>query len=1147
MYLSWILLSRARASSDQPVAMTTRSSRSSNSGVKNDQSSGNNIQRTASKGGPTIQRVVDMLFDTSRAAKEQLEAEHKEHLGWLANALNHLRTRVLAGEMDEAAVEGKMNTSDQISEASGAEQHVRQSKRKKEYACRPRTSKGLLDASTDEEDDNFSMASTVVADEGSQVGCASRRGKRRHAAAMKDDHEDGIEHEEGSDSCADQIESGDKSKLAQTLVPSKLRVVDLRRELRARGLPSSGLKAQLVEKLEAALEMEDLEGEKEPELPEILEGDEEENDDEVQEGAEQVQRAAKVAKHSASTSSASSYSSAIAPSEEAAPPVPSSRRMSRSSKAKNSGGAAKKLQSRPSSSDSNCRRSSRGMKSAASAMGVETQTHDAGAHEPELPAVDEGASAESFSIGEDVTPGSQAPVAVSPQEGAVLANDPACTNNGGASRHTGDSRAETAVVEAVAEQVSSAREILAPTPAPVVTSAGKEKLDSVSRSLPTPVPSSSSTASSVNSLLQSSAGSSTSGAGSGSGHALAKAPSSAKDIAAKISALRRGQLEEKSRANKGGGASASSRSANAAASSTAQANAATLTQPLSFLERLKLTTASFASGNASSHSNANSSNSSKAPAAAPKPAPVEAVSLVSDADTSVPPLKAASTTPLPATAAPPPPSGSNPPDPADDSPTGSVSAARLESSTGHASHLGKGAAEETPVSGMDQRNTERAGAEASHQSDTIAAKTMPVVKNARPPSNSHASPQINAAPGAPASGKGSKPAPSNLVGGLHSFTSLLKKGPAEGGSSSASSTAPASGGMRVVEVKALKRAEAARKADMVKEEERRQRKLLMERAIQQKKADATRLEQEAHKKRAELAAKRKEREEKLGAGGGGMPTANAAAVSAASAISGIGKAGPQAGNEEHKKPRIEGLGGAPARDGLPSATAPLSSVPRPPNTVPNLSNSRPGAPIDRLKSPMPAPKQANGGSCNAGSALKDISNKQASNASVPGASAAAAGGGSKGEYASKPGMSTSASQPHANATFGSLAGKLGVGESYEISDREESSDDDYDSDGGGGGKGKAAAKRVPDWAKGPALREALEAQFNKKHKVDPDSIFPEVRTCDLEEIFKSYQQGGAQAKKRAYRQRQSTGNWQRDELSSAEKTRYREDMGYGHS
>lgn len=122
---------------------------------------------------------------------------------------------------------------------------------------------------------------------------------------------------------------------------------------------------------------------------------------------------------------------------------------------------------------------------------------------------------------------------------------------------------------------------------------------------------------------------------------------------------------------------------------------------------------------------------------------------------------------------------------------------------------------------------------------------------------------------------------------------------------------------------------------------------------------------------------------------------------------------------------------------------------------------------------------------------------------------------------------------------------MGIGESYAISDREESSDEDYDSDGGNGEKGgKGAVKRVPDWAKGPALREALESQFNKKQKVDPDTIFPEVRTCDLEEIFKSYQAGGGAAKKRAYRQRQSTGNWQRDGLSSAEKIRYREDMGY---
>lgn len=45
-------------------------------------------------------------------------------------------------------------------------------------------------------------------------------------------------------------------------------------------------------------------------------------------------------------------------------------------------------------------------------------------------------------------------------------------------------------------------------------------------------------------------------------------------------------------------------------------------------------------------------------------------------------------------------------------------------------------------------------------------------------------------------------------------------------------------------------------------------------------------------------------------------------------------------------------------------------------------------------------------------------------------------------------------------------GKAEAAQNYEISDREESSDDDYDS-----ADGQQPAKKVPDWAKGPALRE----------------------------------------------------------------------------
>ena len=191
------------------------------------------------------------------------------------------------------------------------------------------------------------------------------------------------------------------------------------------------------------------------------------------------------------------------------------------------------------------------------------------------------------------------------------------------------------------------------------------------------------------------------------------------------------------------------------------------------------------------------------------------------------------------------------------------------------------------------------------------------------------------------------------------------------------------------------------------------------------------------------------------------------------------------------------------------------------------------APIASLKSPPlnhHGSGSGSGGSSNSGGgALKDISNK--ANAAV--ASVASGLMGMVGM-----GGSSKAGAVAAAADVKKPAGAGAGAESYEISDREDSSDDDYDSDGGHA----KVAKKVPDWAKGPALREALEAQFNRKQKLDPDSIFPEVRTCDLEAIFKSFQ--GQAGKKRSYRSRQSTGNWKRDELSSAEKLRYKHDMGY---
>jgi hypothetical protein len=45
--------------------------------------------------------------------------------------------------------------------------------------------------------------------------------------------------------------------------------------------------------------------------------------------------------------------------------------------------------------------------------------------------------------------------------------------------------------------------------------------------------------------------------------------------------------------------------------------------------------------------------------------------------------------------------------------------------------------------------------------------------------------------------------------------------------------------------------------------------------------------------------------------------------------------------------------------------------------------------------------------------------------------------------------------------------------------------------------------QIPAWARGQTLAAALERQFNTSSGgwVDPDAIFPEVVTCNLELIF----------------------------------------------
>jgi hypothetical protein len=77
---------------------------------------------------------------------------------------------------------------------------------------------------------------------------------------------------------------------------------------------------------------------------------------------------------------------------------------------------------------------------------------------------------------------------------------------------------------------------------------------------------------------------------------------------------------------------------------------------------------------------------------------------------------------------------------------------------------------------------------------------------------------------------------------------------------------------------------------------------------------------------------------------------------------------------------------------------------------------------------------------------------------------------------------------------------------------------------------------IPDWAKGANLSALLEKQFGAKNPIDPDTIFPEFDTVDLEHVFET--------KKKRYTKRTSSGNWMQDKLTIAEKISYNRAMGY---
>ncbi|CAN0478552.1 unnamed protein product [Ectocarpus sp. 12 AP-2014] len=84
-------------------------------------------------------------------------------------------------------------------------------------------------------------------------------------------------------------------------------------------------------------------------------------------------------------------------------------------------------------------------------------------------------------------------------------------------------------------------------------------------------------------------------------------------------------------------------------------------------------------------------------------------------------------------------------------------------------------------------------------------------------------------------------------------------------------------------------------------------------------------------------------------------------------------------------------------------------------------------------------------------------------------------------------------------------------------------------------RSRRSGKKIPAWAKGSALSEALTRQYATGQKVDPDKIFPEVFTCDLEAIFP--------VNKSRYHRRGSSANWTPDRVTPQEVLTYKRSVG----
>lgn len=104
-------------------------------------------------------------------------------------------------------------------------------------------------------------------------------------------------------------------------------------------------------------------------------------------------------------------------------------------------------------------------------------------------------------------------------------------------------------------------------------------------------------------------------------------------------------------------------------------------------------------------------------------------------------------------------------------------------------------------------------------------------------------------------------------------------------------------------------------------------------------------------------------------------------------------------------------------------------------------------------------------------------------------------------------------------------------DTYQMSDREESESEESESEE------QTNRKPIAVWAQRQNLLPALQEQFlDGPKKMDPDKIFHDIFTCDLEAIFGK--------KKSKYQDRRSTGNWTKDKVTLQERDAYSRQMGF---